>query len=439
MGAASTIAFVCGAVPAARATRVDVSRSLSGWSARITSSDERLRRAFVVAQVALSVVLAIAGGLVLRSAFALQAAPRGYDANGLMSATVGLPASLTDAASVARFAERVRAEVGGLPGITRVAVSTRMPLGGDTVGSNVALAGDPLTDGDGQQVRIRLVSADYAAATGLRIVAGRDLTSADDTRSARVVVVNRTLARRLMSSEDVVGRAISFEVQPFRRAATAWTIVGVVEDWLDRGPRAETQPQVFVPIAQSPPEVLAWVNRQFVLAIRSDLPAGDQATSVRNAIARVDPQAPVGQVASLEAQQQMLFARERVASGLLTTSGAIGLLLAGLGLFGVVNHLVRRKSLEIALRLALGGEPRVLVRDFVSDGLRLTSVGVAIGLAASIAASRALSSLLYGIDRFDIPTYGLVTAVVFAGATVATWWPARRSVRVDVNATLQGR
>ena len=439
--AVAVVAFACGALPALRATNLDLVGGLSGLGLRAVSGDDRLRRAFVVAQVALSVVLATAAGLVLRSAHALQAAPRGFEAQGLSTTTIGLPSQYTAPAAIATLVDRLGTELRGIPGIADAAIASRLPLGGDTVGSDVVLAGEQTLSDGGIQARIRLVSGDYAAATGMRIVAGRDLAAEDGTAAPYAVVVNATLARMLLPRGEIVGRAIAFAVAPFNdgQQMRPWTVVGVADDWLDRGPRQRVQPEVFVAMAQAPREVFTWMNRQLVVAVRSDLPVLEQTAALRQAIARVDSQIPIGPISSVDEQLHAAFARERVASVLLSAAGIAGLLLAAFGLFGVINQLVRRKTLEISVRLALGGQPRDVIGDFVRDGCVLAAIGLVLGLTASLGASGALSSMLYGVGRFDLLTTTVVVAGVFAGATLATWWPARRGVRVDLSAVLRGR
>jgi hypothetical protein len=391
-------------------------------------------------QVALSVVLATSAGLVVRSANALEAAPRVFDSRGLFTVTIGLPADYSSPVAIAGAVTRIQSRVADLAGVTHVAVASRLPLGGDTFGSNVALAGEQLAGSDGTQARIRVSAGGYLAATGTRLIAGRDLVPSDDHLASRVVVVNRTLARALDPSGEVVGRALWFAVKPFNDGPQqrAWTIVGVADDWLDRGPRGVTQPEVFVPMAQAPPEVFVWMNRQLVVAVRSAVEASEQAQAVRGAIASVDRRIPVGRVVAHDEQVRQQFAPERAAAGLLSTAGIIGVLLATLGLFAVIKQLVVRQTRDIAVRIALGGQPASVVTAFVRDGVVLAAIGVVIGAAISRGLAGALASLLFGVQPFDIPTYASVTALVLGAAAVASWWPARRGLTLDVTAILRG-
>lgn len=438
LGAATLVTLATGLVPALQGARVDLQTVLRQLSSTIAGGD-RARRWFAAAQVAFAVTVACAGALVVRSATALDTAPRGYDATGVVTASISLPAAYREAEAIGGLVARAIAAVGSAPGVRASAAASHVPLAGGSAGSDVFLAGTTPTDGVDRQTRVRLVSAGYLSTLGVRVVAGRDIDTNDGSGTRPVVVVNETLARRLASDGSVVGREVVFGVPVFNGAdgTRRWQVVGVAADTWDRGPRAEVAPEILMPIAQAPNDVFFWISRELQIAARVTGAAPAVAPAIRRAVSEVDPEIAVGPVTPIEARLSASFARERLLARMLSAVGAASAALALLGLAAMVHHDVQRRRRDLAVRLAMGATPTALVTALVTAGLKLAAVGAAVGLVLSAASSGLIASLLYGIAPRDPLTLGAVALVVVALAGGAAWLPARRIALVDPSEALR--
>lgn len=436
--AAAIVTLTIGLVPALQGARVELQTVLRQLSSTIAHG-ERLRRWFAAAQVACAVTVVCAGGLLVRSAVALDRAPRGYDATGVVSASVTVPGGYRDAAAIGTALARVVDAVSAVPGVTASAVASQVPLAGGSAGSDVLVAGAPVVPGVDRQARVRLVSARYLSALGVQVVAGRDIDANDGARTRPVVVVNETLARRLAPEGGLVGREVVFGVPVFNGddGSRRWQVVGITADTWDRGPRAEVAPEVLMPIAQTPAEVFSWISRELQLAVRLEGTSAAAAPLVRRAIASIDPAIAVGPLTPIITRIAATFARERLLARLLTGVGAASAALALLGLAAMVHHDVQRRRRDLAIRLAVGATPTALVRQLVGAGVGLALVGAGIGLALSRASSGLLTSLLYGVAPGDPLTLATAALGVVLLAAVAAWLPARLVTRVDPSEALR--
>jgi len=433
LGAGVVVTLLAGLTPALRGARVDL-QSVLRIAASGGAGHERLRRAFVVAQVAVAVVLACAGVLLTRSASALAAAPRGYESAGVVTASLTLPAATyRDAASIAAAIDRIVQGATAVPGVRAAAAASQLPFAGGSAGSDVILAGEPATPGVNRQARVRLVGPAYLSTLGVTMVDGREIGREDGATSRPVVVVNQTLARRLSPGRSPVGHDITFSVPVFNGedGTRVWHVVGVASDTWDRGPREAVEPEVLIPIAQTPADVFFWISRELQLAVRA---SGDPAAivpAVRRAVAAVDPALPMGVARTLDDRVAQSFARERLMSRLLTGLGVSGVLLALLGLVAVVHQQVQRRRRDIAIRLAIGANGHDVVRGLVRDGARLAVMGAFAGAVGSVGTGGLLASLLFGVTPGDPVTLVTVVAGVVVLAAVAAWVPARSAAAVD--------
>ncbi len=433
LGAGVVVTLLAGLTPALRGARVDL-QSVLRIAASGGAGHERLRRAFVVAQVAVAVVLACAGVLLTQSASALAAAPRGYESAGVVTASLTLPAATYgDAPSIAAAIDRIVTGATAVPGVRAAAAASQLPFAGGSAGSDVILAGEPMSPGVDRQARVRLVSPAYLSTLGVAMVDGREIGREDGATSRPVVVVNQTLARRLSPGRSPVGHDVTFGVPVFNGddGTRVWHVVGVASDTWDRGPREVVEPEVLIPIAQTPAEVFFWISRELQLAVRS---AGDPAAivpAVRRAVAAVDPALPMGVARTLDERVAQSFARERLLSRLLTGLGVSGVLLALLGLVAVVHQQVQRRRRDIAIRLAIGADGHDVVRGIVRDGARLAVVGGLAGAAGSVGTGGLLASLLFGVTPGDPLTLAAVVFGVVVLAAAAAWVPARSAAAVD--------
>jgi predicted permease len=434
------VTCLCGLLPAARNSAIDLRGALGG-SRTVTGAPDRLRRAFVMLQVALALTIAAAGALMVRTTRELAAAPRGYDADAVLTAAVQFPSSDYPSPSQLRAAiARIVSAVEVVPGVREVAMATRVPLSGGAPGSNLALVPETFTSGVDRQVRIRFVTPGYFSAVGTTLLAGRDVAGSDIETSAPVVVVNETLARRLSPASTIVGQQVKFEVADFNTGAaiTPWQVVGVVADARDGGPRSTVEPEVYVPMAQGPGDVFDWIGRQVLLAARTDDGRQIDPSALRAAIARVEPGLALFDVATLSDRLRRHLSTERVVTAVLVPLGLAGLGVSAFGLFTLLMQLVTDRRRELAIRMALGATSGTIVRSLLTEAVTLALAGAALGGAGALAAGRALRPLIFGVSASDPATILLLTLMTMVTVTLAVYLPARRAASVEPAAVLRG-
>jgi len=433
LGLIASATLLAGLLPAFRNSRADLRSSLSGSSRTITAGTERLRRGFVAAQIALAMSLAMAGLLMLQTTRALDDAPRGYQGDRVLTAALRFPNSdYPSGAAITRAVDRVVSASTSVSGVERTAIGTRLPLSGGAPSSDVALVSETFSNGVDRQARIRFVTPGFFGTLGTSILEGRDIADADRPGAPLVVLVNDTLARRLAPSGSVVGRDVKFAVADFNHdGATPWRVVGRVEDAWDSGPREQPQPEIYVSLAQGPADVFEWVGRRVLLAVRATPGRTLGANEVRAAVAREVPGLPLFDVQTLDERLAAHLATERLLTRLLVPLGIMGALLATLGVFAIVTHVVSARRRELAVRMVLGASPASILRLALQDGLRMTIAGIAVGAAGAVLAGRSLAALTFGVAPLDPRTIAAAAGLTLITTTLAVWWPARRAARLD--------
>lgn len=422
LGLAALSALAFGLVPALRASRPDIAAVLSqaprGGS---TGAASRLRGTLVAGQVALALVLLTGSALLVRSFLGLERRDPGFDADNALTMEWSLPASEYNDAQVVAFIRELRSRVEALPGVTAAATVNPLPLNFEGYSRLYRVEGRPAADAERLQAGLHVVSPGYFQAMGIEVLRGRGFADRDDASAAPVVVVNRTLAERHWPGADPVGRRIRMGEGSSERVAT---VIGVVEDTVTMFKSDALQPVIFTSRLQEPG------HRNF-LVVRTAGPPTAMAGSVREVLRRIDDDLPVDNVRTM---------REVVNQSLLPWSGAAAtlavfalgaMLLAGLGVYGVVAYAAAQRTRELGIRMALGAQRRDILRLVVRDGLVHAGIGVAVGLVASLALTRVLSSLLYGIGTADPLSFAGVASVTVALALLASYLPARRATGID--------
>jgi len=392
----------------------------------------RLRQALIVAELALAIVLTVSAVTLTRSAIALHGLTRGVSVDGVMTAQIALndpryasPERMVQTADA--IVERLRRS----PAIDGAAVVNYVPLALIRVGARVAVDGVPPPSVDRPWVaRYFVISPEYFSAVGIPIVTGRDFTAADDRTRGGVAIVSETFARRFWNTTDVVGRHIT---PNFGESTAFWvprsrggpmTVVGVVRDVSEEGILDSAGfPQMYVPYAQAPTVVSTLVAR----AARG--PAETAAPAIRDAVHAVDPQLPVSYEMTFDEVMRETFARPRELAWLIGSFAALALLLAAIGVYGVMAFMTTARAREIAIRMALGAGERDVVRLIVGDALKLAVVGAAIGLAATPLAFRLLNATVYGVVPWDPVMLVSVAASMAAICALASALPAARAAR----------
>ena len=413
---------VFGLLPALRVTRADIGDVLK----QRTSSghvSSRLRGGLVVAEIALSLVLMIAAGLLTRAFARLSSTNLGFRPDSVLVSDirVGSPQYPTPELASA-FMASVLTRAGSVPGVESAALVSSPPFGGPNTGSVFAPADRPVPPaGEIGSADLRFVSAGYFRTIGIRLVRGRDIAATDGPGAPRVAIISASLAKQFWPNDDAVGKQ-------FRGPAgdpgsgPVFTVVGVVDDarYLSLSP-SEDRPMFY----------LSWYAfpRSMTLLARATSPAAG--ASLRGAINSIDRRLPPMPVASLSEMVKQASATQRFALSLFGIFAAIALLLALIGLYGVLSYLVRQRSHELGIRVALGAPRRSLVTMIVGNALRLTIGGIILGILGSYIVTRSLGSLLYDVSPTDAPTFVALSLLLALAAVAASLGPALRATRVD--------
>jgi predicted permease len=415
--AALAVLSVCsfGLVPAFAATRGTLLprlRETAGAGGRT-----RLQGAFVIAQLSLSLVLLLAGGLSLRALQKSRAIDLGFNPSGVLTASYDLELQNYAVERRVAFRRELRSRLGALPGVTAVGVANMPPLSGTMVSTVVESTDDA---GGPAESRAYLNGAGqgYFEALHLAIVRGRGFAETDGPGSGRVAVVNETLARRLWGAADPMGREITL-------GGTRLQVIGVARDSKYDEATEDTRPFLYTSLDQA-----AQLDREAVIVRTASAPAA-LSNALRASVHALDPALPVFELRTLDDMLRERADKERGISVLLGAFGAIALLLASLGLYGVMSYAVTRRTREIGVRMALGATPSHVSSLIAADGLRLALAGVAIGGTLSVPMAYALGALLFGVEIADVAAFSLICAGLVGIAVVASWLPARRAARLD--------
>lgn len=439
LGFTVIVALACGLIfglaPAVQARRQDFGPILreggrgsirAGW----------LRNAFVFLQVAVTLVLLVGAGLLIRSFDNLRSVSPGFRTDHLLTLQFTLPESKSSLEQISTFYRELKERVEGLPGAESLATAVSLPLGdGMSIDSNFEIEGRPAAATDPQrQAQIRPVSPGFFDTLGIPTVAGRTFTEHDDATGQAVAVINEEMARRYWSGDDPVGDRIGMSINLGdslgRLARESWQIVGVVGDVKHQGLQEETQPEVYFSTLQSP-----WLVTTVI--VRTSLAAGDLVKPVTAEIQAMDPNLPILKVRTMEEILGEALSQSRFQTWLLGFFAFFALVLTAVGLYGVLSYSVTQRSREIGLRMALGARRKEVVRLVVGRGMLLALGGLAAGLAGSFLLVRLLTGLLFGVSSSDPLTFAGVTLTLALVALVASYFPARRAAALDPVVTLR--
>jgi predicted permease len=413
VGTLSVCAF--GLAPALTLTRTALQprlRETAGAGGRT-----RLQGVFVVAQLALSLVLLLAGGLSLRAVQKSTQLDLGFEPRGVLTASYDLALQNYAPDRRAAFRRELRERIAALPGVTEVGISNMPPLSGTMV-STVVSARSAGTSEVESRAYLNAADSGYFGALQLPILRGRGFTGNDTAGAPEVAVVNETLARNLWGDGDPLGREVTLDGRDIH-------VVGVARNSKYDEATEDPRPFMYLSIDQNPQ-----LDREAVL-VRAGGAAAGLTSAVRAAIQRLDPALPVFDARPLTTVLTDRADKQRGISTLLAGFGTVALLLAALGLYGVMAYAVTQRTREMGIRLALGATPSQLTSLIARDGLRLSALGVAIGAILSLPMAYALGALLFGVQIADVAGFGVICAVLILVGTVAAVLPARRAARLD--------
>jgi predicted permease len=419
-------AMLFGLFPALQAARAELGHSLREVGRSSTGVRHRARNVLVVSETALAVVLLVAAGLLLKSFVRLQQVDPGFRSGHVLTMDLALPESTYPFGSPATgsFYDTLLERVRALPGVEAAAATYHLPLSGRNITTNVRDMSRPEPTPEQRQLaQVRFVTPDFFEVMRIPLKRGRQLTAQDGERGHYGVVISEEAARRYWPGEEPLGRTVEIGMS-FGNGPMGGQVVGVVGDVRHQGMATEPFPEVYVPFGQARANDMSLVVRT----------AGEPlalASSVRAEVRALDKNLPVVHVRTLETLLGDAVAQPRFLMALVGTFAALALVLAAMGLYGVVTFAVSQRTRELGIRMALGADAHSVLRLVIGQYLQLTAAGVALGLVLAFVASRLLAGLLYSVQAADPWAYAGVTVLLVGVALVASFLPAYRATRID--------
>ncbi len=414
--------LIFGLAPAWQGAKADLQTTLqtAGRSGQGGASSRWLRASLVVAQVALSLVLLAGAALVVRSFIALSGVDPGFDSRHVLTLRINLPGdAYRPSTKRVVFFEQLLAQVEVLPGIEAAATVYPLPFSPAILNRPFTVPGQPVDPQNPLAAQFNVISPNYFAALGIRLTQGRAFAVRDREGAPLVAIINEALARRIWPGENPIGKRISTGMG----RPSEHEIVGVFADIRQRQLDSDPRLQICVPSAQEP-------MRSAYLAVRTTGAAAPVA-AIRQRMAALDPNLAISDVAPLNERVAESIAQRRFATGLLGAFAGIALLLAVLGVYGVMSYLVAQRTREFGIRLALGAQWRDLLRLVLGHGMGLVGIGIVLGLGGVFACSRVVEAHLYKTNAQDPLTFATVAGLLTLSAAIACWLPARRAAKVD--------
>ena len=436
-----TAGLIFGIAPAMRFSRTGLTESLrEGGRAGTGVRQHRLRDLLVASEFALAIILLTGAGLAIRTFIALRNIDPGFDPRGVVTMIVSFTG--TAEASPARrvtFIEQLLDRVRALPGVGAASAINHVPIVGDNWGMPFFIEGRSLPKpGDAPTATYRVVLPGYFATMGIPVLRGRDVATTDQIGAPPVVVINELMAQRYWPGQDAIGKRFTLE-RP--TATSTWmTVVGVVKNTVRSDWSAPPEEEIFVPWLQEGNYLTNMAPHVGYLSLVARARCSDRSSicetapivpAIRNAVWSFDRNLPISEVRTMNEVVQLANARPRFTLVLLATFACVALVLAAVGIYGVMSYAVSRRTHEIGVRLALGAAPALVVRMIVREGMTVALTGAAAGLAGALLLTRSMASLLYGITATDPLTFGIVSLTLVGVALLATYLPARQAARTD--------
>jgi len=387
-----------------------------------------MRSGLAVAQIAIAIVLLIGAGLMAKSFWALVHVAPGFRSENIVTARLSLPRSrYPDNVRIAAFERELLENLRGKPGIQSAGFTTYLPLSGSDNGWAFFVEGaPPLPVGVYNMAKYRPVSAGYFETIGIPLLHGRSFTPADTKESPWVVVINESMARQYWGRVNPVGRRMHF-------AGPTWrTVIGVVGDVRHEGLDGEIRPEMYLPVEQAP-------NTESgpTLVVRTSLDAGAAAAELRAAVSAIDRVTPVDRIETMEQLVSGSVAQPRFRTVILVAFSMLALVMASIGIYGVLNYLVIQRTREFGIRMSVGASPSDVLRLVLGRAAVLIGAGTCLGLAGSALLVRSIAKLLFGTAPLDPLTFVAVPVLLAVVALGASYLPARRATRVDPTVALR--
>jgi putative ABC transport system permease protein len=430
LGVAIITGLGFGLAPALSSARSNLNLVLrsGGRGGTADRTRSRVRDVLMVCEVASSAALLIGAGLLIRSFLLLQDVKPGFRTDHLLTMQLSLPPARYKGAETGRFYERLLARLAQLPGVQTTGISRFLPLGGSDVGLNFQIEGEPqLSDADQPRAMFRTASAGYFAALSIPLIHGRLFDSRDAAGTPKVVLINQAAARRFWPHTNPVGKRILSGLDD-----NQWsTIIGVVGDVKHSGLDAAPEPETYYHYLQIPPPVMNLAEGTVALVIRTSTDPSAMIPAVRGELRTLDPNLPAYNVAAMEDVVKTSVAQPRFRTFLISAFAGLALVLAALGLYGVVSYSVSQRTVEMGIRVALGAQRGGILKLVVFRAAGLALLGLAIGVGLALGISRIFSRFLFGISAADPITLVTAIVIILAVAVIASLIPALKAVKVD--------
>ncbi len=419
-----------GLAPAWQATKADLNQALreNGRSATGARRLKRMRGALVVAEISLSMVLLVNAGLLLESLWKLLNVNPGFRAENVVTCRIDLPnAKYSEDRRQAEFFRRLLEQARAIPGVESAGLVTSLPFSGSRGTSSFGIDDRPTPLVDRPSADRHQVSPGYFTAMGIPQRAGRDFTDADDMARQGVVIINEAAARRFWPNENPLGKRITIgmgrEAKLYGKEVSR-EIIGVVGNVKHEQLRDDFQPELYVPAWHLP-------TPNMFLIVRGKAPAESLISGIRRAVQAIDPEQPIRRAQLLETAIARTIAPQRLLASLLGLFAGLALMLAMIGIYGVMSYSVAQRTQEIGVRMALGAESKDVLKLIVRQGMTLALIGVGVGLPVAVAATRLMKGLLFGVTPNDPLTFVGIASLLIVVALLACWIPARRAMKVD--------
>ena len=422
LGLAVITGLIFGLAPALEATRFDLHDSLKEGGKNVGGGGHRLRNVFVITQVALALVLLVGAGLLVRSLNRLQSVDPGFNAENLLTVRVTLPAQrYEEEPKRIDFFQQAIARMKAIPGVEAAGAINTPPFTGLYSGTTVEVDGQKLPPGQELKTGVCVTDVNYFQAMQIPLKQGRFYTEQEATQMRHVVLVNEAFVRKNLGGENPIGHKLTIYMKD---DIVPSEIIGVVGDHKHLGLDTSVEPVSYWPHPE-----LVYPGMTIVLRTKGDATA--VAPAAREVIRGLDPQQPIGEISTMESLLSTSVARSRFSASLLAVFSVVALVMAAVGIYGVMSYSVLQRTHEIGVRMALGAQRVDVLKLVVTKGVVLALVGVAVGLAASFAVTRLLSTLLFEVTTTDAVTFVAVSVGLFVVTLLACYVPARRATRVD--------
>jgi putative ABC transport system permease protein len=441
VAASLATSLVFGLAPALQLSRQDLHDTLkdSGGKQAGASVGRGAREVLIAAEVALSIVLLVAAGLLIRTLHNLEGVDPGFTAEQVLSMEVSLPVARYEEGEQMPFYQQLEARVRALPGVRGVGAANILPLSSNYDSRGIQIEDDPRPDGQGPGPQARSVTPGYFAAMGIPLVAGRHFDARDTEDRERVVIVSESMARRYWPGErTVVGKRITFNsgIPPEQAqvvgGAGSRVVIGVVGDVRHLALDEPEVPMFYTPHTQQPSYHTMW------MVVRTAVPPTSLTGQIREELRQMDRQVPLSQVSTLDGMVTRTVAQPRMRATLLGLFAGLAMVLAAIGVYGVVAYLVSQRAQEIGVRRALGAQAADVIGLLIRESLRPVVLGMTVGVGAALALSRVLSAMLFDVSATDLTTYAIACALLGLAAVLASVVPARRALGMDPIRAVRG-